>query len=178
MITEDLNSNHVKKHAGREDLTGEHRMGDTIQLILLVIFLVVWILDSFVLGFSNFLIEYIPGYVRLLVGIPVLILATFLARSGIKVVFGKPQENPHVITGGVFSIVRHPIYLSAILFYLGMVCLTLSLASAALLLIIIGFYRFISRYEERLLTERFGHEYREYMKKVPMLFPLKLRPKG
>jgi protein-S-isoprenylcysteine O-methyltransferase Ste14 len=178
MSTEDLPSQHHKKHAGREDLTGEHRMGDTIQLILLIIFLAVWILDSFVLGFSTFLVESIPGYVRLLVGIPVFIFAAYLARSGIKAVFGKPQETPQVITKGIFSIVRHPIYLGAILFYLGMVCLTLSLASAALLLIIIGFYRFISRYEERLLTERFGNEYREYIKKVPMFFPLKLRRKG
>ena len=56
--------------------------------------------------------------------------------------------------------------------------MTLSLASAALLLLIIPFYYFISRYEETLLTERFGNEYREYMGKVPMLFPLKIRREG
>jgi protein-S-isoprenylcysteine O-methyltransferase Ste14 len=56
-----------------------------------------------------------------------------------------------------------------------MICLTLSLASAGLLVIIIAFYRFISRYEEKLLTERFGDEYREYMRKVPMLFPIRFR---
>jgi protein-S-isoprenylcysteine O-methyltransferase Ste14 len=143
-----------------------------------MIFLVVWILDSFILGFSTFLVESIPGYIRLLVGIPVLIFASYLARSGLKAVFGEPQETPHVITGGVFSVVRHPIYLGAILFYAGMICLTLSLASAALLVIIIGFYRFISRYEEKLLTERFGDEYRDYMRKVPMLFPLKIKQEG
>jgi protein-S-isoprenylcysteine O-methyltransferase Ste14 len=56
-----------------------------------------------------------------------------------------------------------------------MTCLTFSLASAVLLLVIIVFYRFISRYEEKLLIERFGDEYREYMKKVPMLFPIKIK---
>jgi protein-S-isoprenylcysteine O-methyltransferase Ste14 len=54
----------------------------------------------------------------------------------------------------------------------------MSLAATALLLVIILFYRFISRYEEILLTERFGDEYRDYKKKVPMLFPLKLFRRG
>ena len=93
MSAEDLHSHHHKKHAGREDLTGEHRMGDTIQLILMIIFLAVWILDSFVLGFSTFLVDRLPGYVRLLVGIPVLIFATYLVRSGLKAVFGKPPRR-------------------------------------------------------------------------------------
>ena len=173
MNSENLSGHHHGRHAGREDLTGEHRLGDTLQLILLLLFLAIWILDSFVLGFSTFLVESIPWYVRLLAGVPVLVLASYLARAGLKAVFGNPQETPHVITRGVFSLVRHPIYLGAILFYVGLVCLTLSLASAALLVIIIPFYRFISRFEEKLLTERFGDEYRDYMRQVPMLFPLR-----
>jgi protein-S-isoprenylcysteine O-methyltransferase Ste14 len=75
-------------------------------------------------------------------------------------------------------VVRHPIYLGAILAYAGMISLTLSLASAAIFIIIVAFYYFISKYEEKLLTQRFGEEYREYMKKVPMLFPIKIKPAG
>jgi protein-S-isoprenylcysteine O-methyltransferase Ste14 len=40
--------------------------------------------------------------------------------------------------------------------------------------VITVFYWYISRYEEKLLIDRFGDEYRDYRKKVPMLFPLKL----
>ena len=72
--------------------------------------------------------------------------------------------------------VRHPIYLGAILGYAGMICMTLSLASAAIFILIVAFYVYISRYEEKLLTKRFGNEYREYMKKVPMLCPIKFKP--
>lgn len=169
-----MNTQQHKQHAGREDLTGEHKLGDTVQLILMLIFLAVWILDSFVLGFSTFLSESVPWFIRYPAGIILLILTFFLERSGLGTVFGKPQETPHVITEGVFSVVRHPIYLGAILGYAGMICMTLSIASAILLLLIIAFYWFISRYEEKLLTQRFGDEYREYMKKVPMLFPLKI----
>lgn len=175
MTSENLKARHHRKHADREDLTGEHRLGDTVQLILLLIFLAVWILDSFVLGFSTFLAESVPWFVRFPVGVILLIFTFLLERSGLKTVFGKPQDTPHVITSSAFSVVRHPIYLGAILGYAGMICLTLSIASAALLVIIVAFYRYISRYEEKLLTQRFGDEYREYMKKVPMLFPVKFK---
>ncbi len=176
MSTENLKDHQPKQHAGREDLTGEHKLGDTVQLILLLIFLAVWVLDSFVLGFSTFLAESVPWFIRYPAGIILLIFTFFLERSGLGTVFGKPQETPHVITGGVFSVVRHPIYLGAILGYAGMICMTLSLASAAILIVIVAFYVYISRYEEKLLTRRFGNEYREYMKKVPMLCPIKFKP--
>lgn len=178
MNSKNLKAHHHKHHAGRKDLTGEHWLGDAIQLILLILFLTVWILDSFLLDFSTFPAAYVPGFIRWPAGVILLVMGSYLARSGMKAVFGTPQETPHVITRGVFSVVRHPIYLAAILFYAGLICMTLSLASAALLLVIIPFYRFISRYEETLLTERFGNEYREYMGKVPMLFPLKIRREG
>ena len=164
-----------KQHAGREDLTGEHRLGDSVQLILMLIFLAVWILDSFVLGFSTFLAESVTWFIRFPLGAILLIFTFFLERSGLRTVFGKPQETPHVITNGAFSLVRHPIYLGAILGYAGMICMTLSLASAAIFIVIVAFYCYISRYEEKLLTQRFGDDYRDYMKKVPMLFPAKFK---
>jgi len=173
MTSENGKARHHRQHAGREDLTGEHRLGDTVQLILLLIFLAVWILDSFVLGFSTFLAESVPWFVRLAAGVILLSFTFYLERSGLRTVFGKPQETPHVITRGAFSVIRHPIYLGVILSYAGMICLTLSIASAALLVIIVAFYRYISRYEEKLLTQRFGDEYRDYMRKVPMLFPIR-----
>jgi protein-S-isoprenylcysteine O-methyltransferase Ste14 len=174
MTSEVQQEHNLKQHAGREDLTGEHRLGDSIQLILMVLFLAIWILDSFVFRFSTFLAESVPWFIRIPVGITLLIFTFLLERSGLRTVFGKPQETPHVITRGAFSVVRHPIYLGAILGYAGMISLTLSLASAAIFIIIVAFYYFISKYEEKLLTRRFGEEYRDYMKKVPMLFPIKI----
>jgi protein-S-isoprenylcysteine O-methyltransferase Ste14 len=48
---------------------------------------------------------------------------------------------------------------------------SLSLAAAVVWIISIGFLYGISRYEERLLLERFGEEYKQYMREVPMLIP-------
>ena len=76
-----------------------------------------------------------------------------------------------MITESVFSVVRHPVYLSEILLYLGLLMLSVSLAAAVVWIMAVGFLHYISRYEERLLLARFGEEYEQYMKEVPMWIP-------
>ena len=163
-----------KSHQHRGDLTGEHAFSDMGQLIFLVVFLVVWIADSFVFKYSTFLTQYVSNYIRVPIALIVLVISGLLAWTGLKIVFRETREEPQVITTGVFSIVRHPIYLSSILLYLGFILLSLSLLSVLVWFIIIIFYYQISRYEEKLLTQRFGSAYEEYKKKVPMLLPIKL----
>ena len=161
----------TKKHDGHPHLTGEHRWGDAVQLVLFILFLGIWITDSFVFRYSTFLREIIPEYVRIIAASLVLICGWYLARMGTKAVFGTTRDKPELITDGVFRIMRHPIYTGAIMFYLGAILITLSIVSAAFWLVIVAFYILIARYEERLLTGEFGDAYREYMKKTGMLFP-------
>ena len=161
----------TKKHEGHPHLSGEHKYGDRGQLILFFLFLGIWITDSFVLNYSTFLMGIVPDYIRLAAAGLTLFAAWYLARGGMKAVFGTQREKPEVISEGVFRIVRHPIYTGAILFYLTAILSTLSLISAAYWLLVIGFYIFISRYEEGILTETFGNDYLEYKKKTGMLFP-------
>ena len=159
----------VKRH--REDLTGEHKLGDAGQLIIAVLFLVVWILDSFFFKYTTFLNNYIPLSVQITLGVIILLVAFYLARTGMNIVFSEVPETPGVIRKGVFGVVRHPIYISEILFYLGLLLLRTSLAAAVIWVIAIVFLHFISRYEEKLLMTRFGDDYKQYMKDVPMYFP-------
>lgn len=161
----------VKKHSEHPHLSGEYRWGDTIQLILLVLFLGIWIIDSFVLHFSTFLRNTIPDFIRVPLSLIVLIIAWMLARRGMKAVFGTDRQEAELIDTGVFSLIRHPIYTGAILFYLGAVLITLSLISAGFWLIIVLAYIFIARAEEQILTEAFGEKYTAYKKKTGMLFP-------
>lgn len=163
-----------KSYQHRDDLTGEHAFSDIGQLILLIIFLTIWIADSFVFKYSTFLTQYISNYIRVPIALIVLVISGLLAWTGLKIIFGETREEPQVITTGVFSIVRHPIYLSLILLYLGFILLSLSLLSVLVWILIIVFYYMISRYEEKLLIQRFGSAYEEYKKKVPMLLPIKL----
>ncbi len=150
----------------REDLAGEHPFGDAGQIIAFTLFLLIWAADSFFLKASTFPADAVPFYVRLILAAPVFILAGYLLRSGHNVVFKEVREKPRVIRNGVFSISRHPIYLSALLFYLVFFLTTLSLSSLVFLGLIFVFYNVIAAYEERLMEARFGDEYREYKERT------------
>lgn len=167
-----------ERHSDREDLVGEHPLGDMGQIVLLLVFLVVWVADAFFFHYSTFSTIHFPAYMRALAGLTALCLSGWLARNGLKIVFGEKRERPCVIRKGVFGLVRHPIYLSAILFYLGLLLLFFSLIAAIIWLATIVFYYYISRHEEKLLVAKFGQEYEEYMREVPMLMPRLLRPRN
>ncbi len=160
----------------RDDLAGEHAAGDAGQAVLAVLFAVVWVLDTFFLKYTTVLNESVPFWIRAPLGIVLLVLSGYLARTGLAIVFGERREVPGVIRTGVFGVVRHPIYLSEILLYLGLLALSLSLAAAGVFCVAILFLHCISRYEERLLLARFGDAYRAYMVEVPMWIP-RLRQK-
>jgi len=168
-------SNKRKRHHDRKDLIGEHAFGDLGQLILLVIFLIIWISDSFIFKYSTLSLDAIPNILRLIYGLPILLISGIFAKFGLGIVFGEVREKPEVIDKGVFNIVRHPIYLGSILLYLGLIILTCSIMSAILWIVIVIFYYFISKYEEKLLLKAFGTDYEKYRKRVPMLIPLKFK---
>ncbi len=156
---------------GRHHLTGEHVITDIGQLILAVLFAGAWIADSFFLVLSISLNAYVPLAVRIPVGAVLLVLAAFMAQASHRAIFGETHKEPHVVRNGVFAVVRHPMYLSEILLYLGLLLMSLSLIAGAMWLATIGFLHYIARTEEKLLLARFGDEYRGYMREVPMWLP-------
>jgi protein-S-isoprenylcysteine O-methyltransferase Ste14 len=160
-----------KEHKGRKDLAGEYKFGDTGQLILLFVFIVIWGADSFFFRYSTFLSFYVRWYVQIPLAILFMFASGYLAQKGLKLVFGDFRAEPEIIDKGVFRFVRHPIYLGAILFYLTMIILTVSLLAIVVFLIIIVFYYYLARYEEKLLLKKFDGEYEAYMRRVPMWIP-------
>lgn len=160
-----------REHRNREDLGGEHPYGDAGQVIFLVIFLVIWGLDSFTFRFSTILAAYIPLYFRLILAGLIFLYSGYLAQTGLRKVFIEERDTPHVIRTGIFSRMRHPIYLAALLLYIGFILITLSLISLALWVVIFFFYNYIAVYEEKRLEEKFGREYIDYCKEVPKWFP-------
>ncbi len=160
-----------KAQQQRDDLTGEHAVGDAGQIVLACLFAATWIADTFFLNYTTFLNQYVPLGARIPCGVILLVLSGYLARTGLSIVFGEKREKPDVIRKSVFNVVRHPVYLSEILLYLGLLMLRTSLAAAVVCVLAIVFLHCISRYEERLLLERFGEEYEQYMREVPMWIP-------
>ena len=140
---------------------GEHPFSDAGQLISFALFLVVWVADSFFLCISTFLSNYVPLYIRLVILGLTLVSAMYLFRSG-HVVVSHEQRPESVVSTGAFRYVRHPLYLASILAYLGLSISTASLLSLGLLVGIFILHNYIASYEEALLVERFGEDYRRY----------------
>lgn len=159
------------QHSERTDLTGEHFLGDAGQILLAFLFFGIWITDTFFLNYATFINQHISLFIRLPAGIIIIFLSCYLAKTGLSIVFGEVREEACVIRKGVFNVVRHPIYLGEILFYLGLLVLNISLASVIVWIITIIFLHNVSRHEERLLLERFGSDYKRYMAEVPMWIP-------
>ncbi|MBN2415184.1 isoprenylcysteine carboxylmethyltransferase family protein [bacterium] len=164
-------ANTYRTHHTRPDLGGEHRLNDLVQAVLFLIFMAVWALDVFHFHYSLRPLTTIPPLVRNIVIVCTSLAASYLAFSGLKTVFGEVREKPAVIRTGVFRLVRHPIYLAAILFYFMFLIMAFSQLAAAVWVIIVLFYYWSARYEERLLIEKFGDAYRAYIRDVPMFIP-------
>jgi protein-S-isoprenylcysteine O-methyltransferase Ste14 len=150
---------------------GEHPCGDSGQLILLVLFLLIWVADSFILRISTFLSDHISLAIRLVILGMLLAAAVYLVRSGHPAV-NHEQRPSGIVSTGVFRYVRHPLYLGSILFYLGLVISTASLISFALVVLIFLFYDYIAGYEEKLLEERFDEAYRRYKQRTGKWLPM------
>jgi len=163
------------RHEERDDLTGEHRLADGGQLVLAVLFFAVWIVDSFAVRLTTFLNAQIPIVIRIPIAAVLVALAGYMAWASHRIIFGDRREKPHVVRRGVFGVVRHPMYLSEILLYLGLLLLSLSLMAGGIWFLSIAFLHYIARKEENLLLKRFGDEYARYMRDIPMWLPYRWR---
>ena len=92
-------------------------------------------------------------------------LGKFFDRLTIKV-------DHQLVTDGIYSVVRHPIYTSYILLFLGFCTMLQSLWGSGLFLATCAIW-FGNRItiEERMLEERFGEEYQSYCQQTKRLFP-------
>lgn len=97
-------------------------------------------------------------------------LAQFVRAGGTPVPINPP---PKLITTGLYSHVRNPMLLGAFLLLEGLAFLIGSLSDIIVFapLPVILYVIFIKYVEERELEMRFGQEYRDYKKRVPMFFP-------
>ncbi len=155
----------------RVDIAGEYRWGDVGQLLLLVIFIIGMVSDLFILNISRSWQNVIPWYYRVIIFVPLFLISGYLVQNGLKKVFKEERKELKVIRSGVFGVVRHPIYLGSILTFLSFTILSLSVVALIIWFVIIVFYYYLCRYEEKLLIGKLGKKYRDYMKEIPMLIP-------
>jgi protein-S-isoprenylcysteine O-methyltransferase Ste14 len=154
----------------------EHPLCDRIQLVMIILFFVVWGLDSFVFTSSTALMGWVPLPLRILLGCLGIGTGTYLGVQSHRVVFGNPSTQPRLIDSGVYTRVRHPMYLGTLLFCLGFFGFTLSLLSLGVWSTFFIFYDRMASYEENDLIRVLGNDYVSYQKQVPKWFP-RVRPK-
>lgn len=80
-----------------------------------------------------------------------------------------PEES-EIVDHEIYSVVRHPAYLSGTLLTVAAILFRLTLYSVLLGIIAYLVFRLQARREEKELIDRFGDSYRTYMKQVPGLY--------
>ena len=90
----------------------------------------------------------------------------FVARLQLGRSFSIKPQAKRLVTGGLYSKIRHPVYVFGILALLGFILYLQqpSLLGVLALLIVFQFYR--SRKEEQVLQEKFGDRYLEYKRQT------------
>ncbi|HDQ05694.1 MAG TPA: isoprenylcysteine carboxylmethyltransferase family protein [Candidatus Bathyarchaeota archaeon] len=158
----------------RHGLGSEHPLCDRIQLIMIILFLVVWGTDSlsfFIFGYSTVLINIISFPALLLPSFASLGFGLYLIAKSHKAVFGEAHVHSKLIDSGVYSWVRHPMYLGILLFCLAFFFVSPSMLSLGILVVFFIFYNKMATYEEKSLLQILGEEYVAYKKRVPKWFP-------
>ncbi|HUF17166.1 MAG TPA: isoprenylcysteine carboxylmethyltransferase family protein [Thermoanaerobaculia bacterium] len=106
------------------------------------------------------------GFVLVLIGMVLVLLpASTLLRA--KTALSPYHATSRIVTTGLFSVSRNPIYLGLTAGYLG-VAIAFNLTVAVLLtpLVLLAMYYGVIRREEAYLERKFGDEYRQYKARV------------
>jgi hypothetical protein len=85
----------------REGIGEEHPLNDRAQPVFILVFLIVWILDSFILHITIFSNGTISLFVTIPVGVVFLVIGVYLVRESQSTVFN--QEETKVIDTGVYG---------------------------------------------------------------------------
>lgn len=82
------------------------------------------------------------------------------------------REKHELITKGIYGVIRHPMYASQWLWVIAQPLLLQNwIAGLVNLLIFISFYLLRVQAEEQMMTDKFGDQYREYMKRTGGVLP-------
>jgi len=154
----------------RTGLGSEHPYCDSLQLMMILLFFVVWGLDSFY-NYSTVLVGLTALPLRLFLAIVSLNFGVYFSAKSHKLVFSEKCDQPKLIDSGVYSRVRHPMYLGVLMFCLGFFFAIPSLLSLGVWIGFFIVYDKMATYEEKDLVRILGEEYIAYQKRVPKWFP-------
>lgn len=152
--------------------TEEHPLTHKIIIGSIIVFLLVWILDSFIFTLSTQLAVYIPlFYIRIPLCALFIFLSILFSHLTHKAIFKDHIGDDKVIRTGIYAYVRNPMYLMIPLAFIGLTFLTFSLISIIPIVLTFFSYNIFVNYEEKELEKKFGQDYLDYKKKVRRWLP-------
>ncbi len=164
----------------RVRLGSEHPLCDSVQLAILISFFAglgvdslghfVFGVSTIFLGFVSFPLLWIPAFLLWSLGI-------YFTLKSHEAVFGGMTGQPRLLDSGVYSWVRHPMYLGILMLCLGFLFIMPSLLSFGVWIAFFIFYDTMATYEEKDLIRILGEEYVNYQKRVPKWCPTRQRMK-
>ena len=157
-------------HSKKPGLDREMPRSHFYHSFLPILFIVIWILDSF-FSISTILNNYVPFFVRLILFIVTLIIALYFIQISHKALFKSHEPPKSLIDEGILGKTRNPMYFGILLFYVACFLLSISLISIGLFIVIVLIYNKMVKFEEKILENLFGNEFIEYKQRVPRWFP-------
>jgi protein-S-isoprenylcysteine O-methyltransferase Ste14 len=125
----------IQSHKNPKKRTGaglEHPRYDSIQLVMLVLFFAVWGVDSasyFLFRVSTVIAGSVSLPFLLAPAVLSLFFGVYLSLKSHENVFGETIGQPRLIETGVYSWIRHPMYLGTLMFCLAFVFTVFSILS-------------------------------------------------
>ncbi len=138
----------------------------------LIISRIVGVILALFMFFSSPVLQYSSWYsVMFMFGL-LLILVCILGRTFASL-FMSNKRGRSIVTEGVYSTTRNPLYFFSFLGVIGVGLIYSSLLVLLLLIVLFGiYYRQVISYEEEFLAKKFGTEYTDYLNSgVPRFFP-------
>ena len=130
------------------------------------------VLDFIILQHATYHFDFVSvlGFVLLTAGLVIRLQATrTLGKYFSPTTRVLPDHK--LIKDGIYKQIRHPIYLGSMLAFFSVTLIFHSLYGFIVTALAIPFILNRIRVEEQMFTQKFGDEYREYMKKTKKLIP-------
>lgn len=143
-----------------------------IVTLLFGLIIALQLLGLEILPFQKTLSIQLVGFFIAIVGVIVSVSAREeLGANWLHLAEYELKKDHELVTSGIYAYIRHPIYAGMSLSYFG----TQLVVGSYFLFIFLLVYSIVAnnqaKKEEKVLIERFGSRYKEYMKKTKMFIP-------
>lgn len=158
----------------KHGLGPEHPLNDRLQLIMITLFFAALIIDSLSLllfGYSTVMFDVISFPILILPAAFLFFVGLYLISKSHSEVLVENPKNAKFIDSGVYSLVRHPMYLGGLLLLLGFLFICASLVALGVWIAFFIILNKMAEYEEKELVRIVGKKYVDYQNKVPKWLP-------